>query len=146
MRALNLNIGDLLKIPYGQNKFALCQVVWISNLMKNCIGFVVLSTKVDVNENNSNSQPKSINLPVGKITTIYANIKNVEKGLWTVVGNKKVDNIDDYITHDIGGHLYIGDEFQRSLAPNEYSEYRKVLGAGNKAVELFLEQFESECS
>lgn len=136
----NLRVGSLMVVPYGNEKLALCQVVWISNTINNCIGFIVISTsynECDVELNRA----LEIDLPVGKIVTIYASIDNVFSGCWRLVGFSDVNNLDECITHNIGGNLYKGDVFIRVLDKSEVNKYRKVLNSGNKAVDLILCKF-----
>lgn len=136
----NLRVGSLMVVPYGNEKLALCQVVWISNTINNCIGFIVISTsynECDVELNRA----LEIDLPVGKIVTIYASIDNVFSGHWRLVGFSDINNLDEYITHNIGGNLYKGDVFIMVLDKGEVNKYRKVLNSGNKAVDLILCKF-----
>ncbi|GAB1049404.1 MAG: hypothetical protein SPiTSB_37110 [Shewanella algae] len=137
----NLRIGSLMAVPYGNGKLALCQVVWISNVINNCMGFIVLSTSYD-DSDVENNRALEIDLPVGKIVTIYASIDNVFNGNWRLVGFSNVNNLDEYITHNIGGNLYKGDVFVRVLDKSEINNYRKVLNSGNKAVDLILCRFD----
>lgn len=134
-------LGDIITIPYSGSKSALAQIVWISTHIKNGMGLVIFSVDFKGGDDISTLKALSINIPVGEITTIYANVKNVNDGLWPILGNVEVINLDKYITHNIGGDLYIGDEFLRHLKSEEYKNYQKVLNSGNKAVEIYLNAF-----
>lgn len=138
----NVNIGDLITVPYGDH-IALAHIVWISKKMKNIIGIVIYN----INYNDGDSMdidsysPLYIELPIGKIATLYADIRNVKNGLWEIIGHKDIDSYNKFITHSIGGDLYVGDAFVRHLDSSEYNVYRKVLSSPNKAVEVILTKF-----
>jgi len=134
-------LGDIITIPYSDSKNALAQIVWISTLIKNGMGLIIFSADFKKEDYVSTLKALSINIPVGKITTIYADVRNVNDEVWPILGNSEITHVERYITHNIGGDLYIGDNFLRHLKPEEYENYQKVLNSGDKAVEIYLKVF-----
>ncbi len=139
-------LGDIITIPYSGSKHALAQIVWISTKIKNGMGLVIYNVNFKEGGDISSLKALNIKISVGEITTIYANVKNVNDEVWPVVGNSGLLNVEKYITHNIGGDLYIGDEFLRHLKPEEYKKHPKVLNSGNKAVEIYLNAFSEQNS
>ena len=141
---MKVELGDLIVIPFAGKK-ALVHVVWISSKMKDIFGFSVFR-QLYVEDLFSISQIisgdyLSIKMYSGDVSVLYGDIKNIKKNVWAKIGNLELeDSYKEMIVHNIGGHLYEGDVFLKTLTPSEYLLYPKVLSAGNKAVENILTQ------
>ncbi|MCL1124461.1 hypothetical protein [Shewanella surugensis] len=141
---MKAELGDLIVIPLaGRN--ALAHIVWISSQMKNVFGFCIFNElyiegSFDIEKITVGDYLK-IKMFSGDVSVLYGDIKNIKKNVWSKIGHVDLQSsYKEMIVHNIGGSLYEGDVFLRTLSSSEYSLFPKVLSAGNKAIENILAQ------
>lgn len=136
-------LGDVIKVLFG-DKYALCKTIYLSSIVRDVFGFVVLGRHFAENE-----VPQvevipilEFELGIGRVKVLYADRKNVEKeGSWTVVGSIPVSEEDQsLLLHGVGGTLYKGNEPVREFTSiAERKSFPQILTYGNKAIETVLE-------
>jgi hypothetical protein len=135
---VQVKLGDVFKIPLNGQE-ALCKVVWISNEFEDSFGFIVFPKLNDLSQLQEGPKRKSIRIFSGEIEVLYGDIKNLEKGIWPVIGHSVVTEKElELMFHNIAGKLYHGDKFIRDLTDQELGSYPKFLRAGDQAIERVL--------
>lgn len=143
MTLQELKLGDVIKVPFA-GKYALCKTIYLSSIVKDVFGFVVLGRHFEENEV---PQVEAIpilefELGIGRVKVLYADRKNVEKdGVWVVVGSISVNKEDQsLLLRGVGGTLYDGNDPAREfISVAERKSFPQILTYGNKAVETVLE-------
>ncbi|WP_146038046.1 hypothetical protein [Tabrizicola aquatica] len=139
-----LKLGDVIKVPFA-DKYALCKTIYLSSIVRDVFGFVVLGRHFAENEV---PQVEAIfpilefELGIGRVKVFYADRKNVEKdGVWTVVGSLPVNEGEQsLLLHGVGGTLYkCNDPVREFTSIAERKSVPQILTYGNKAVETVLE-------
>lgn len=139
-----IETGNIFLIPYNE-KFAVCKVLWISKKTKNAFSFVIkdkLVNKVDEALSVLSSEKNvSVKIYSGVISVFYTSIEKLKNGEWQIIGKQDLtkEESDNYQYHNIGGNLHKGDEYIRSLSPEEYKTFPKMLNAGYEVINNFLD-------
>ncbi|MCE0559316.1 Imm26 family immunity protein [Motilimonas sp. E26] len=129
-------IGDIIRINVSKG-FKLAKIVWISTSLKDVFAFTLLNS----DEVNCNAPYNEIELPKRTVRVIYADIKNVNNGIWPVVGYCDFTEKDQQLIHHmIGGTPYIGDTPCTDTAV-PLSAFHTVRVSGDKAVENLIDYF-----
>ena len=143
MTVQELKLGDVIEVPFA-GKYALCKAIYLSSIVKDVFGLVVLARHFAENEA---PQVEAIpilefELGVGRVKVLYADRKNVERdGVWTVVGSLPVNEGEQsLLLHGVGGTLYqCNDPVREFTSIAERKSFPQILTYGNKAVETVLE-------
>lgn len=149
MKRKEIELGDIISIPFEDNKIGICKVIWISNMMKHVIGFAVLPDffKNDEEIIIEQSKYKSLQLPGGKFPLIYADRLSIDNGNWKIIGNLPlIDKDKELIIHNYAGNLFNGDEKIRELTTEELKNktHHKMLVSGDILVEKLLKLMHSK--
>lgn len=143
MKNRKIEIGDLFLIPF-EKKYAVCKVLWVSKRTKNVFSFVVknklANTKEDALDIANIEENLFVKIYLGVVNVFYTSIEKLKNGEWEIIGNQKLtkEESDDFQYHNIGGNLYKGDEYIRSLNVEEYKTIPKMGVDGYEAIDLFL--------
>lgn len=143
MTLQEMKLGDVIKVLFA-DKYALCKTIYLSSIVKDVFGFVVLGRCF---ERDEEPQVESVpilefELGIGRVKVLYADRKNVETdGIWTVVGSIPVSEEDQsFLLHGVGGTLFNGNDPVREFTSiAERKSFPQILTYGNKAIETVLE-------
>jgi hypothetical protein len=136
-----INAGDIFLIPF-QNKYIMGKIIWISKRTKNVFSFIVYKKLYDnkeINLDDFDETTSKIILYSGLTEVFYTSKKIFKDKDWEIIGNKPLNENENLQYRNIGGNLYKGDEYIRTLTENELKEYPKMLVAGYDAINNFFE-------
>jgi hypothetical protein len=138
-----LQPGDVIRIPFS-GTHALGKTIYLSTIVKDVFGFVVLAPHFDLAEapDLDGTPYLTFELGVGRVTVLYADRKTVERDrTWPIVGALAMIVADrDLLQHGVGGTLYRGNEPSREFASvADRRASPQILTYGNTAVETVLD-------
>ncbi|CAH0533430.1 hypothetical protein VST7929_01298 [Vibrio stylophorae] len=137
----SVRCGDLFIIPYD-GKEAVAKLIWLSERIPNCIGFVLLSPERQFMANTEFGEDyHQIEMNGDFVTVLYSDLCYLQQGDWRVIGHLPLTDLDQHLLHHlVDDDLYEGDQFQAHIAVDQLHRYPAVEPQNVQALEKWLSE------
>lgn len=132
-----LKLGDIIIIPvHDENNkpifYVPAQVLYISKRYRNVIQLGIYYVYLS-------SPETKFEYPKEFCKLLYTGKQAIRDGDWPLIDNKPIElAYKNSALREVGGNLYLNDDYIRPLSLDEYDEYEPMAVAGMIAVELEL--------
>src|SRR6516162_5053782 len=133
--------GDIVEIPLPEGDVAVGWILHISKRFKNCVGFIVFGLKGQLGHDVVYDMATGAPLSMKVLGPLYTHVDALEHYGWKNVGHQPISESKKLLTkREVGGGVYVGDDYLGSLDELGEIELKPMLVMGMPVVYKQIEQ------
>ncbi len=128
--------GDFIDVPLPDGRTAIGWIVLVSQVFKNTVGFIVFGIKGQIQEENL-----KVGGTIKVLAPFYTHIANLDDYGCKVIDHAPIPESRRNLTkRDVGGGVYIGDEYIGSVEELGEDNLRPMLFMGMPLIQKKIEE------